>query len=68
MKFTLEITDMEGAAFQEAGPCFEVADILAKAAQRVREGHMDAGVLRDANGNKVGRYITTDDSDGEWDE
>jgi len=65
MQFTLKITEMGGAQFEQEGHCFVVADILETAAQRIREGHMDAGILRDVNGNRVGQYRTTDEEDSE---
>lgn len=62
MRFTLEITGMGNAAFQEeeGGPEMEVARILRRAAERVEEGFLDAGSLWDTNGNKVGEYRVTE--------
>jgi hypothetical protein len=60
MKFMLEITEMDNAEFEEDGHNFTVARILVAAAKRIQDGHLDAGILYDINGNKVGRYITTD--------
>lgn len=61
MKFTLTITGMGNAAFQEdedfgGNPETEVARILRTAADRIENGHLDAGSLWDVNGNKVGEY------------
>lgn len=62
MKFTLEI-DVKGAAFLEnpAGVGEEIARILRVAAARIKEGHSDAGVLRDVHGNHAGLYRCVDD-------
>lgn len=50
----LHIDDVSHAAFEEAGPAFEVARIFRQAADRIEDGDLDFG-LRDANGNTVGR-------------
>ncbi|MFE8916892.1 hypothetical protein [Streptomyces globisporus] len=62
MKFTLTITGMGNAAFQEeeGGPELEVSRILRHAAKRVEGGSLDAGSLYDINGNKVGEYRVTE--------
>lgn len=59
MKFTLTM-DCDNAAFTEDGPAFEIARILHAVAERCEAGHTDAGVLRDINGNDVGRYRMDD--------
>lgn len=63
MKFTLEITGMGNAAFTEeyGGPEMETARILRAVAERVENGHLDAGSAWDLNGNKVGQYRVTED-------
>lgn len=58
MRFVLEITDMDGHEFEEDGRDYVVARILLRAASRIQDGHLDAGVLRDINGNRVGQYRT----------
>ncbi|MFJ3084351.1 hypothetical protein ACIPJG_31985 [Streptomyces halstedii] len=62
IQFTLNITSMGNAAFQEeeGGPEMEVSRILRHAATRVEEGFLDAGSLYDINGNKVGEYRVTE--------
>lgn len=63
MEFTLNITNMDGSAFSEnegGGPEMETARILREIADRIEAGHLDAGIIHDVNGNKVGQYQTTD--------
>ncbi len=57
MKFKLEITETDNAAFDD-GPATEIARILEVAAKRVRDGWTE-GALLDANGNRVGRFYAT---------
>lgn len=63
MRFSLEITGMGNAAFQEdfgGDPETEVARILRSAADRIENGSLNAGSLYDVNGNKVGQYRVTE--------
>jgi hypothetical protein len=60
MQFTLEIDEMDGHEFETTGRDFTVARLLREAAARIEAGHLDAGLIRDVNGNKVGQYRTTD--------
>lgn len=49
--------ETSNAAFEDAGVNYEVARILSKLAERIKNDGMDAGevfILRDKNGNKVG--------------
>jgi hypothetical protein len=56
MQFTVTI-DCDNAAFEDAGPEFEVARILEKLASNLTEyGPIHAGILADANGNEVGSF------------
>lgn len=51
---------VRGAAFEEMGPSVELARILRHLAQRMEDGHTDAGTIMDNNGNKVGQYRMKD--------
>lgn len=60
--FRLEI-ECENAAFDEA-PGYEIARILRNAGSQMEQGFID-GTLRDANGNKVGRFELADEQEAE---
>ena len=56
MKFTVQI-DCDNAAFEGDDLFSEVRAILGEVANQVGDkGHRDGGTLRDANGNRVGRW------------
>lgn len=54
----LHIGELGNAAFEDAGPAFEVARIFREAADRIENGDLDF-VLRDVNGNRVGHVSAT---------
>lgn len=54
LKFNVEI-DTDNAAFDDAGIASEIARILRELATRLEQGHLDEILLRDFNGNTVGK-------------
>jgi hypothetical protein len=59
--------EMDNAAFSDGNHPAEVARILHDIAERVAPGCTDCGIIRDINGNTVGRWSMdppeTDDSE-----
>lgn len=60
MKFTLEIT-LDNAEVEEAGIDQALPEYLMQVARRCQDGLADAGLVRDGNGNTIGKYQTTDE-------
>lgn len=59
MKFVLEI-ECDNAAFTGDMLAYETSRLLADASQRVTEGSF-GGIIRDANGNRVGTFHFVDE-------
>ena len=59
MEFTLTI-NLDNAEVADAGIDQVLPEYLLQVAKRCQDGHADAGLVRDGNGNTIGKYRTTD--------
>lgn len=59
MQFILTI-NLDNAEVAEAGIDQVLPAYLAQVAQRCEDGHADAGIVWDGNGNNIGQYRTED--------
>ncbi len=60
MKFTLEIA-LNDSEVEDYGIDAVLPRYLAQVIGRVESGNADAGTVWDVNGNRIGKYLITDD-------